>query len=224
LENKGEVCRFNVKPRFRIIDIVGRHGISKENILHLNRHGYCERVQFAKSIPEFEVGFDHGRQLQPSELFKRPFTVELMGAGFDKPANARYFALRFPRVLKVHEDRSFRDTVSFEELQEMARRCGEVPEDGESEDVHWLTRLRNFDYQVEASRSGSPSDDFNPAAVTGTTGIDNYCAALEVEKKAEIGLGPSGDISPCSSKRKMPSGISPQGDLATKRAKQEGRE
>jgi hypothetical protein len=111
-------------------------------------------------------------------------------------------------VLKIHEDRSFRDTVGFEELQEMARRCGEVPEDGEREDVHWLTRLRKFDFQVEASRSGSPSDDFNPAAVTETTGIDNYCAALEVKKKAEIGLGSSGGISLCSSKRKMTSEIS----------------
>jgi hypothetical protein len=106
----------------------------------------------------------------------------------------------------------------------MAVLCKEVPGDGEREETRWLGRLRKSDYQVEASRSGSPSDDFNPAAVTGTTGIDNYCAALEVEKKAEIGLGLSGDISPCSSKRKMTSEISPQGDLATKRAKQEGRE
>jgi len=36
-----------------------------------------------------------------------------MGAGFDKPANARYFALRFPRMLKIHGDRSLKDTISF---------------------------------------------------------------------------------------------------------------
>jgi hypothetical protein len=61
-----------------------------------------------------------------------------MGAGFDKPANTRYFALRFPRVLKIHDDHSFKDTVSFEELQEMARRCREAPEDNEREETHWL--------------------------------------------------------------------------------------
>ena len=55
------------------------------------------------------------------------FTVEVVGAGFDKPANAGYFTLRFPRVLKVHDDRSFRDAVSFAELQEMAKRCLEIP-------------------------------------------------------------------------------------------------
>jgi DNA ligase-4 len=100
-------------------------------MLYLNRHGYFEQVLFVKSVPDFDVRFEHGWQLQTAELFKRPFTVELMYAGFDKPANARYFALRFPRVLKIHDDRPFKDTVSFEELQEIAKRCRDVPEDSE---------------------------------------------------------------------------------------------
>ena len=29
LENKDEVCRFNAKPRLRIIDVIDRHSISK---------------------------------------------------------------------------------------------------------------------------------------------------------------------------------------------------
>jgi DNA ligase-4 len=94
------------------------------------------------------VELDHGRQLQPVELFKRPFSVELMGAGFDKPANARYFALRFPRVLKTHGDRSFKDTTSFEELQTMAKQCSKIPEYSEREETCWLERL------VEGRRSG----------------------------------------------------------------------
>jgi DNA ligase-4 len=63
--------------------MVDRYAMSKANILYLNRHGYFDRVPFVKSIPEFDVGFDYGQQLQPTELFKRPFIVELMGAGFD---------------------------------------------------------------------------------------------------------------------------------------------
>jgi DNA ligase 4 len=62
---------------------------------------------------------DHKRELQPADLFKHPFSVELMGAGFGKPTNTSYFALRFPRVLKIHGDRSLNDTISFDELQEM---------------------------------------------------------------------------------------------------------
>jgi hypothetical protein len=31
-------------------------------MLYFNRHGYFERVLFAKFISEFDVGFEHGRQ------------------------------------------------------------------------------------------------------------------------------------------------------------------
>ncbi|KAH7124781.1 hypothetical protein EDB81DRAFT_847037 [Dactylonectria macrodidyma] len=78
IENKDEVCCFNIKLRFSL---------------------------FAKSIPEFDL----------VELFKYLFIVEVVSAGFDKLTN----------------DRSFRDTISFEELQEMAQRCLEIPNDGE---------------------------------------------------------------------------------------------
>jgi DNA ligase 4 len=82
----------------------------------------------------FDVGLDYKRELQPADLFKHPFPVELMGASFDKPANTMYFTLRFPPVLKIHRDRSFKDTISFEELQEMAKRYNGVLEDTEGED------------------------------------------------------------------------------------------
>jgi DNA ligase 4 len=116
LENKDEVCCFNAKLRLCIINVINQHSILKENILYLNCHGYFEQVLFANSIPEFDVGLDYKRRLQPAELFKHPFSVELMGASFDKPADTSYFALRFPRLLKIHRDRSFNDTISFEEL------------------------------------------------------------------------------------------------------------
>ena len=146
VENKDEVSRFNLKPRLRIIDMIDRHGMSKGDIVYLNRHGYFRRVPFAKSTPEFDIIVEPGQGLQPSELFSHPFTVDVIGAGFDKPANAGYFTLRFPRVLKVHDDRSFRDTVNFSELQEMAKRCLEIPDDPEGEEESWLRRLRSKGY------------------------------------------------------------------------------
>ena len=60
--------------------MINPHSITKENILYLNRHGYFERVLFANSIVEFDVAFDHWWQLQPAKLFKRPFSIEFMGA------------------------------------------------------------------------------------------------------------------------------------------------
>ena len=117
LENKDEVCRFNTRTRFRIIDRIERHGISKGDILFLNQHGYFEQVPFAISIIEFDVKVDLEQQLQPAELFKHPLVVELLGAGFDKLANARYFAL----TISTGSGGSsgpyvFKDTASFDEL------------------------------------------------------------------------------------------------------------
>jgi DNA ligase-4 len=117
LENKDEVCRFNVKPRLRIIDMIDQHSISRENILYLNHHGYFGQVPFTNSMPEFDVEFDLGRHLQPAELFK--------------------------------------DTISFEELQEMAKRCSDVPEDSEREEIRWLREPGISNYLIGRSVSSS---------------------------------------------------------------------
>jgi DNA ligase-4 len=158
VENKEEVCRFDAKPRLRMTDVVDKHGISKENIIYLNRHGYFTRTPFAASIEEFDVFVKPGRKLQPVELFKRPFMVEVVGAGFDKPANTRHYTLRFPRVLKIHEDRSLRDVVSFEELQEMAQSCLGIPRDGEEEEGSWSSKLRGSEASFGRSRTDSLRD------------------------------------------------------------------
>jgi DNA ligase 4 len=128
LKNKEAVYRFDVKLRFRIIDTIDRHGISNKDILYLNRHNYFEKMSFIKSISKFDIGFEHGRQFQSAELFKRLFLIELMGADFDKPANIKYFTLRFPRVLKIYNNRSFKNTISFEKLQKIIRRCRKASE------------------------------------------------------------------------------------------------
>ncbi|KAH6883508.1 hypothetical protein B0T10DRAFT_580496 [Thelonectria olida] len=218
VENKDEVCRFNAKPRFRIIDTVDRHGISKEIITYLNRHGYFTRAPFAKSMPEFDVLFEPTRSLQPVELFKHPFVVEVVGAGFDKPANVRYFALRFPRVLKVHEDRSFRDTISFEELQEMAQRCLEIPDDAEQEEKSWLGRLRGYEHLVGRSRTSSPSDDAASVADIRAGRQSNR----QQEKLATVVDSLCLDnISLGSSKRKITPEVALYGNSTVKRAKLE---
>ncbi|KFA48997.1 hypothetical protein S40293_09786 [Stachybotrys chartarum IBT 40293] len=216
IENKDEVCRFNSKPRFRIIDTIDRHGISKENITYLNRHGYFTRAPFAKSIPEFDILCESARRLQSVELFRRPFVVEVVGAGFDKPANVGYFTLRFPRVLKVHEDRSFRDTVGFEELQGTAQRCLEIADDGEEEEKRWLGRLRGYEPVADRSRTSSPSDD--------AVSIAAICAGRQStwrqEKSGTVDASRSlDDTSLGASKRKMAPEAAWHGNSTAKRAK-----
>jgi hypothetical protein len=62
--------------------------------------------------------------------------MELMGAGFDKSVNSRYFILQFPRMLKIYSDRSIKDTVNFKKLQEMTKRCKEAPKNSEREEIY----------------------------------------------------------------------------------------
>jgi DNA ligase-4 len=152
--------------------VINQHSILKKNILYLNCYGYFEQVLFANFIPEFDIRLDHRQQLQLAKLFKHPFSVELIGAGFDKLANTRYFALRFPRLLKIHRDRLFNDVISFEELQEMAKRCNKVLKDSEREETSWVKRLRRCDFNTERSRSSLPSYD-SSASVTKATWVNS---------------------------------------------------
>lgn len=56
----------------------------------------------------------------PTNLFTEPAVVEVIGAGFDRLANVRFSTLRFPRIVKIHRDRTFRDSVDFAEYQRLA--------------------------------------------------------------------------------------------------------
>jgi DNA ligase-4 len=160
-------------------------------------------VPFTLSIPELDVKFDQGQLLRPTD----PFVVEIMGAGFAKPANARHFALRFPRVQKIHQDRTFRDAVSFDELQELARQSREVAEGNESqEDRFWFEKLQRADpisdYVSDRSTSSTPSDDQDVR--TAETRIDSPEPSDRQSARA------LDDISIHSSKRKLTSEIFPQ--------------
>jgi DNA ligase 4 len=142
MENKDDVRRFDAKPKFRVVDAVGRHSISKNDILHLNQRGYFERVPFAFSRAELKVRLDQPQMRRPTEIFKRPFVAEVMGAGFDKPADVRYFTVRFPRVQIIHDERTFKDTVSFQELQDLALQSQKVVTDSAiQEEATWITKL-----------------------------------------------------------------------------------
>lgn len=65
----------------------------------------------------------------------------------------------------MYRGRSFKDTISFEGLQEMAKGCSKVPEDSEREETRWLRNLGISNYLV--GRSVSSSACYNSlAAVT----------------------------------------------------------
>ncbi|KAL2423845.1 hypothetical protein ABEF95_008377 [Exophiala dermatitidis] len=164
LENRDEVRRFNAKPAFRLLDVLSYHNISKDNILFLNERGRLLEIPYAKHTQHLDVRIDQRGIRPPTALFKEPFVVEVMGAGFEKPSNTPYFVLRFPRALnvKLHLDRSLVETNTFEELQEMARKSlTPVSESEDKDEAEWLQRLIQADgkgYNHEGnSQSTSPA-------------------------------------------------------------------
>jgi hypothetical protein len=82
-------------------------------------------MSHSKEINETSI-----RQLQITHI-----ELKLYSDACSEPT-ARYFALRFPRVRKIHGDRSFKDATSFEEPQTMAKKCSKVAEDGEREETY----------------------------------------------------------------------------------------
>jgi len=167
LDNKDQVKRYDAKPRFQIIDILTHHSMCKQDMLDLNMKGKFLEIPYQPEVEELEVKMACKSMQQPTELFKDPFIVEIMGAGFERPSNARYFTLRFPRkiservAVKIHSDRCIADTTSFDELQELAEQSMAAPVDFDSqEDARWIERLEKADprskYTDDRSQSTTP--------------------------------------------------------------------
>jgi DNA ligase 4 len=85
--------------------------------------------------------------------------AEVMGAGFDKPANVSYFTLRFPRVQNVHLDRTIEDTVSFGELQDMAQAIYTMPQDDEDSNTSGAGIPQSLQYASPSLLNGSTSTE-----------------------------------------------------------------
>src|SRR5438045_1383092 len=109
-------------------------------------------------------------------------------------------------MLKIHEDRSFKDTVSFEELQKMAKRCMEAPEDREREEIHWHGKLGISDYLTGRSMSISPCHD-PPDPMTDSTWVNRQI--VQGQEK----------VNKSTRKRKIASGTFSQGDSASKQSR-----
>ncbi|CAG8107833.1 unnamed protein product [Penicillium olsonii] len=152
LMNKEEFHEDGSLPHFRVIDVIGRHSMSWQNMQLLNQFG-----EFYECSPDefegFAVEYGHSGLPKATTWFKHPFVVEMLGSGFEKPPSGRYFTLRFPRILKVHLDRPMEDTASFRELQILAEEARALPLDEVEElrdRTEWSKRL-NIECQLTQS-------------------------------------------------------------------------
>ncbi|KAL8644625.1 MAG: hypothetical protein Q9226_007672 [Calogaya cf. arnoldii] len=150
LRNKKEVKEKNSRP---YIVIVGAIDLNAHMTKHLNQHGQFCALPFgslqSRQDP-FIIMMDKGVPSM-SVLFRKPFVLDVVGAGFDKEGNRDYYTLRFPRALKIHSDRCWKDSVSFDELQDMADVSRTVPADTKAEVAGWEQQLDQVDRGTKGS-------------------------------------------------------------------------
>lgn len=169
LLNKDAVSQQRATPRFRVVDVIDHHCMSLRNMQILNQFGEFIACDPAYN-PDFKFEYERANLPTMGVIFKAPLVVEMLGSGFEKPSGARYFALRFPRILKVHWDRTFEDATSFQELQQVAEKARSVTAEDDSSQEHWCKRLKLANGACQYIDRGSQSTLFES---TSTSGLDD---------------------------------------------------
>ena len=137
--NKEDVLRFGSQPAFRVLDSLCRPCISKDDARFISNTAIC----FQEPATNNETTEQHTLVCTEFEKkidvhFIKPFIVEVLGSGFDRPPSKGHYFLRHPRITKIYGDRGVEDVVSFDELQEMARKAINLPADVASEESNWM--------------------------------------------------------------------------------------
>ena len=148
LTNKAAVLQLAAKPHILMFEKISEC-IKREDLLYLNQHGqYPLRAMEPGSndVTEiFNLELASGLPV-PKVIFRKPFVFDVAGSGFDKTPNRDIFTLRFPRVLRLHRDRDWKQAISLDELQAMAVEARTAPTGDVSKEIaEWTEKLDQLD-------------------------------------------------------------------------------
>ncbi|OAA39951.1 DNA ligase, ATP-dependent, central [Metarhizium rileyi] len=154
LNNKEKVKRWNEKPEFTVISAVEiSEALLKGFIQHCSSapvpldENYVTKLHIPKGI-EADAPL--------TVAFQKPAVFDLRCFSFDKPGNMGFWTLRFPVVSKIHSDRDYLDTVTFDELQEMAKVARATPDlEDSQENLAWIAKLEGADPRGRAVDAAS---------------------------------------------------------------------
>ena len=155
LQNKEKVLRGGEKPKFLVIDCID-YGMSKGTLEGLCQKGKfrAEKIGSSRANDAFDCSIETHLSCPMDVVFTEPFVFELKGFGFDKPPSRDYFILRFPGLVKIHWDRTFRDALSFDELQRLAVEANNVPNGDIAADViRWTEKLLRSERGLNKGRA-----------------------------------------------------------------------
>ncbi|EER41028.1 ATP-dependent DNA ligase domain-containing protein [Histoplasma capsulatum H143] len=207
----GSKYPYDARPLFRVVDVLNRHNVNIQLLRTLNQSGrFCSCDVDDEDAP-FIIKTDQIQLPKVQVLFKTPFVVEMVGSGFEKPAGANYFTLRFPRVLKIHMDRDVEDATTLEELQVLAEAANSVPKDELSQNTAWWAeRLDAVDgepgYIIDTSEHSpisvvSISQPTNLENAPSDTPLRRHLVANEQKVVTSMGKRREIDVSPRDSRK-----------------------
>ncbi|CAG7554416.1 unnamed protein product [Fusarium equiseti] len=144
LDNREAVKSWKAKPEFTVVNVVElNETLLREVVTYSTPEPIAPRENEAiilKQAPGIEQGSP------PTVVFTKPLVFDLKCFSFDKVGNTGFWSLRFPSVTKVHFDRDFTDTMSFEQLQTLAKNATTASElEDSQENLQWIAKLEAAD-------------------------------------------------------------------------------
>lgn len=165
LENSHQARAKTESPKFRVTNIVELTGPILSAFWAQQR---------PISIPYEEntsIELTYGGSVlvkKPTVIFPCPLVFDMRCFAFDKEPNTSFWSMRFPQVSKVHHDRSYLDTITFAELQELAEAATHVPDEEDSQEMRqWVKELEKRDggkFRVDATSQATTCSDDVPSS------------------------------------------------------------
>lgn len=187
--NKEDVLRFGARAQFKVVGTIQQASCIPAPIFHTaNLLGGISATPYVPDKAPANFNLDKSPNMKIDTIFDTPFVFEVLGAGFQKASNTDFYMLRHARVKKLHQDRSWKDCVSFRELQEQARSARAAPTDSESQETRrWIERLqRKCRKRFEREKTVSPQSGAS------TTHLDREVDDSRLQHRSSL---PSSDVS-----------------------------
>ncbi|KAF2826924.1 hypothetical protein CC86DRAFT_466700 [Ophiobolus disseminans] len=163
--NKTAVQRTGARPKFKVVATLSLDKcIPKPEVKYMNIQGYVRQAALHKGgvSDAFDVEHSKGFDRRMTVAFKKPFVAEILGGGFDMLQNEIFEMLRHPRVKKLHNDRTWEDCVTMEDLERMAEEKWDVPDadklDGHAKDVALLVKQYVGESQMTSTTDESTQE------------------------------------------------------------------
>ncbi|CAN8095895.1 unnamed protein product [Discula destructiva] len=169
LTNREMAIRFQAKPIFRMVNEVQLNPTMAE---YFQRHVFVMDV-----LPEdndkliIEAPQSIGKGKKVTAVFLEPAVFDMTCFNFHKEGNTNFWSLRHPYVSKVHTDRSWKDCVTFDELQNLAKNHeASIVDDDSQELLEWIDKLEKSESKRRGKGESQTTDTTRNTPGTSTTG------------------------------------------------------